>query len=294
MNWCKNLKGKLKLDEPLKKYTTFKIGGPAKYFIEPKDADDLKTSVNLAKNHKLPLLVIGGGSNLLISDKGINGLVIKLNSPYFKKLFFNNNICMAGAGCLLSQVIKNSGERCLSGLEFLIGIPGTVGGALVMNAGIAQKSIADCVEDVTVMDYNGKVKALNKKEIKFGYRQSSLSKYIILNARLKLIRKKKQKEIEAKIKDYLDERKKKQELRLPSAGCVFKNPSVCSAGRLIDLCGLKGRRIGDACVSVKHANFIVNLGQAKSTDVLSLLELITEEVKNKFNVILEPEIKIWK
>lgn len=293
MNWCKSLKGKIRLDEPLENHTTFKIGGPAKYFIEPKDLDDLKTLVNLARNHKFPLLVIGRGSNLLVSDKGIDGIVIKLNSPYFKKLLFKNDICIAGAGCLLSEVIKNSGERCLSGLEFLIGVPGTVGGALVMNAGIAQRSIADYVEDITVMDYNGNIKALSKKEIKFGYRQSGLAKYIVLNSRFKFTRKKKQ-EIKLAIEDYLDERKQKQELHLPSAGCVFKNPAKSYAGRLIDLCGLKGRRIGDACISVKHANFIVNLGKARARDVLSLMGLISEEVKNKFNVILEPEIKIWK
>lgn len=293
MNWCKSLKGKIRLDEPLADHTTFKIGGPAKYFIEPKDLDDLNRLVDLTRSRKMPFLVIGRGSNLLVSDKGVNGLVVKLNSPYFKKISFKNNICIAGAGCTLSEVIKNSVEHHLSGLEFLIGVPGTVGGALVMNAGTAQKSIADYVEEVTVMDYNGNIKALNKKEIKFGYRQSGLSKYIVLNSRFKFTGKKKQ-EIELTIEDYLDERKQKQELRLPSAGCIFKNPSKSYAGRLIDLCGLKGRRVGDACICVKHANFIVNLGNARASDVLSLMGLISEEVKNKFNVVLEPEIKIWK
>ncbi len=293
MNWYKSLKGKIILGEPLADHTTFRIGGPAEYFIEPEDADDLNRLVNLTKKHKSPFLVIGRGSNLLVSDKGVTGLVVRLNSPYFRKISFRDDVCIAGAGCTLSEVIKNSARRGLSGIEFLSGVPGTVGGALVMNAGITQKSIADYVEEVTVMDYNGDIKALNKQEIKFGYRQSGLSKYIVLSGRFKFTGSKKQ-EIELAIEDYLDGRKQKQELHLPSAGCVFKNPAESYAGRLIDLCGLKGKRVGDAGISVKHANFIVNLGKARASDVLSLMGLISEEVKNKFNVILEPEIKIWK
>jgi UDP-N-acetylmuramate dehydrogenase len=293
MNWYKSLRGKVRLAEPLQDHTTFKIGGPARYLVEPKDPDDLRTLVDLTRSRKMPFLVIGRGSNLLVSDKGIDGIVIKLNSPYFRRLFFKNGICSAGAGCLLAEVIRNSGEHSLSGLEFLIGVPGTVGGALAMNAGVAQKSIADYVEEVTVMDYNGNIKTLNKKQVKFGYRRSGLAKYIVLNSRFKFTRKKKQ-EIRLAIEDYLDERRHKQELSLPSAGCVFKNPPESYAGRLIDLCGLKGKRVGDACVSARHANFIVNLGNARARDVLSLMGLISQEVKNKFNVLLEPEIKIWK
>ncbi len=312
MNWLKNLKpvkktlsscigrgafnrvkGVIREDEPLCGYTTFKIGGPAKYFVEPQDSDDLKLLVKLAGKYKLPIFVIGAGSNLLVSDNVINGVVIKLNSQNFKKLAFDNDEVIAGSGCLLSQVIKNSQMRCLSDMEFLAGIPGTVGGALIMNAGISGKNISDLVEDVTVMDYNGVIKNLTRSKIKFGYRSSNLSKYIILNARLRL-RVNRQAQIKSAIKNYFDDRKDKQELSLPSAGCVFKNHhSMGPAGRLIDLCGLKGKRIGGACVSEKHANFIVNKGNASAADVLALMEIVREKVKSKFKITLKTEIKIW-
>lgn len=288
------IKGVIKKNVPLKNYTTFKIGGPAKYFVEPEDWEDLKLLLESAKKNKIPALIIGAGSNLLVSDKGIDGLVIKLDSANFKKTFFDNNILKAASGCLLGQVIKDSQKRCLSDMEFLTGIPGTVGGALVMNAGISGKNIGDLVEDVTIMDYNGNIKTLTRSKMKFDYRGSGLSKYIVLNASFRLS-KNRQAEIQSVIRNYQTIRKDKQELSLPSAGCVFKNPHAMEpAGRLIDLCGLKGRRIGDACVSEKHANFIVNMGHARASDVSMLMELVKEKVKNKFRIILKPEIKIWK
>lgn len=304
MNWQKGLisakeaifngiKGKISKGEPLKRHTTFRIGGPAEYFVEPGDIDSLRSLVKSARVYKIPILIIGSGSNLLVSDRGINGLVIKFSSPDFKKVFFCRGTLITDAGCLLSQVINYSQRHCLSGMEFLTGIPGTVGGALVMNAGIPDKNIGDLVEDIAVMDYNGKLKTLSGREIKFGYRNSSLSKYIVLSARLRLKRKHQEK-IKTAIGKYLDSRKNKQELFLPSAGCVFKNHRTRGpAGRLIDLCGLKGRRIGDACVSEKHANFIVNIGHASAADVSALMGLIKEEVKNRFKITLKPEIKIW-
>lgn len=288
------VKGVIKKDEQLSGYTTFKIGGPARYFVEPLDLDDLKLVVKSAKKYKIPILIIGSGSNLLVSDRGINGAVIKLNSPNFKKLSFDNNVVIVGAGCLLSQVVKNSQKRGLSGAEFLVGIPGTAGGALVMNAGISGKNISDLVEEVTVMDYNGSVKVLTKSKIKFDYRSSDLSNYIVLNTSLRLSINS-QARIKSIIKNYFDNRKDKQELSLPSAGCVFKNHhSMGPAGRLIDLCGLKGKRIGGACVSEKHANFIVNMGKASARDVSALIKTVKEKVRDKFKITLEPEIKIWK
>lgn len=304
MNWQKGLicakeaifsgiKGKISKGEPLKRHTTFRIGGPAKYFVEPLDIDSLRLLVKSARVYKIPILIIGCGSNLLVSDSGVNGLVIKFSSPSFKKIFFCRGTFIAGAGCLLGQVINYSQRHCLSGMEFLTGIPGTVGGALVMNAGIPHKNIGDLVEDIVVMDYNGKLKALSAREIKFGYRNSNLSKYIVLSARLRLKRKNPE-EIKTAIGKYLDSRKNKQELFLPSAGCVFKNHRTRGpAGKLIDMCGLKGRRIGDACVSEKHANFIVNIGHASAADVSALMGLIKKEVKNRFKITLKPEIKIW-
>lgn len=294
MSLWKNLKCNVKISVPLERYTTFKIGGPAEYFIEPKDALDLKAALTLARLNNLPVLVIGAGSNLLVSDKGINGLVIKLSSAYFKKIRFSDTSIIAGAGCSLARVIADSQKLSLSSLEFLAGIPGTVGGSLVGNAGIAGKNIGDLVEDITLMDYNGIIRKLKKDDVEFGYRYSNITDCVVLDASFKCVKKEKE-EIRADIKRYLDGRKKKQDISLPSAGCVFKNPlSTHSAGRLIDLCGLKGQRIGDACVSDKHANFIVNMGSAKSEDVAALMGLIRQRVEDKFSVSLEPEIKLWK
>ena len=192
MNWWKKLKGKVRFLEPLAKHTTFKIGGPAEFFIEPEDITDLKLLLNLVKRYKIPVFLIGGGSNILINDKGIRGAVLHLNSPYFKRFIFKNNRLEAGSGVMLSRMVLKTYKRGLSGVEFLSGIPGTLGGALVMNAGAWGRNIGDLVEEVNVMDYNGNIKSLGKKKIKFGYRQSSLEKFIILSACLKLTKKSKE------------------------------------------------------------------------------------------------------
>ncbi|MBI5144753.1 MAG: UDP-N-acetylmuramate dehydrogenase [Candidatus Omnitrophica bacterium] len=287
------IKGKVKLAEPLKRHTTFKIGGRVRFFIEPRDTADLKLLLILRKRYKIPLLVIGGGSNILAGDRGMDCAVIRLSSPYFKKISFQDNRLEAGAGNFLQRLISCAQKQGLSGLEFLAGIPGTLGGALAMNAGAWERNIADLVEKVTVMDYNGKVKAFTKKYLQFGYRQSNLAKYIILKARLKLDRREK-KEITRQIDRYISQRKNTQELSGYSAGCIFKNPEGYSAGRLIDLCGLKGKRIGRAYISPRHANFILHKGKACAKDVLKLMGLAKRQVKDKFNLRLEPEIKIWK
>lgn len=293
MNWWKNLKGRVSHSVPLSKLTTFKIGGPVRFFIEPKDIADLKLLFRLNARNKIPVLVIGAGSNILAADKGLNAIVIKLDSVFFKKISVSNNTLTVGAGCLNGQVIRFCKEHGLSGLEFLSGIPGTLGGALAMNAGLPDKNIGDLVVDVTVMDYRGRIKILRKKQIKFGYRESSLAGYVILSARLKFFKKDKAK-IDAEIGEYLKARANNQDLRRPSAGCIFKNHVMFPAGKLIDQCGLKMKKIGSACISEKHANFIVNNGGAKARDVLGLIKLVRREVKNKFNITLEPEIKIWK
>jgi len=289
----KAIKGKVRFKEPLKKHTTFKIGGPARFFIEPKDTRDLKLLISYARVHKIPILVIGGGSNILVSDKGVGAMVLKLNAPSFKKVSFDNNYLTAGCAVPLKQLIRIAAKRCLSGVEFLVGIPGTLGGALIMNAGAGCENIGHLVEDVRVLDYRGEVKVLEKKQIRFGYRKSNLAKYIILGAKIKL-RKKSKKQINGAIKRNLEYRRLTQERAFPNAGCIFKNPLRESAGQLIDSCGLKGTRCKDAFVSLRHANFILNRGQASSDDVLKLMELIKKRVRQKFNINLEPEIKIWQ
>lgn len=301
MNWPKHLKARVRQREPLKKHTSFRIGGPAKFFIEPHGLSSLKFLLSILKRYNVPPLLIGSGSNLLVNDKGVDAAVLHLSSPYFRRIVFKGGFLEAGAGVMLSRVISEAKRRGLSGAEFLAGIPGTVGGALAMNAGISEvhssqltvHSVGDLVGKVRIMDHNGNIRILDKKQIKFGYRKSSLAKYIILSARLRLVKKNKE-EIENKIKGYIFRRRSTQDLKHYSAGCVFKNPEGESAGKLIDLCGLKGRGIGRAKVSFKHANFIINTGGATARDVLRLMSLIRKRVREKFNIDLEPEIKIWQ
>lgn len=292
MNCWKSLKGKVKFREPLKRHTTFKVGGKAEVFIEPRDKDDLKSALRLAKEHGLAVFILGRGSNILAADKGIKGAVLKLSAPFFKRTTFKNNRLYAGSGALLAGIISSCLKRGLSGTEFLSGIPGTLGGALAMNAGTAGRDIGSLVRKVEVMDYRGNTRSLGSKEIKFAYRKSSLAPGIILGAELQL-KKEKPAGIRKRINDCLKRRRLTQDLSWPSAGCVFKNPRGDFAGRLIDACGLKGRRSGGARVSLRHANFIINTGNARATDILKLIEGIKKEVHSRFGVVLEPEIKIW-
>lgn len=295
MNWLRLLKAKVKFKEPLKKHTTFKVGGACDYFIEPRDVDDLKLLIKSLKRDKIPFRVLGLGSNTLVCDKGVKGAVIHLSSPYFKKISVKNNFVNAGAGSHLNKLISLAAKKGLAGLEFLSCIPGTVGGALIMNAGRAGEfsGFGGLVESVTIIDCRGNIRILKKEDLKFGYRRSNLSKYIILFVRIKLKKKNKTK-IRENISGYIRYRKNSQDLSRPSAGCIFKNPPADSAGRLIDLCGLKEKRIGDAVVSGKHANFIVNDGNAKALDILNLMDLIRKEVKKNFNLNLKPEVEIWQ
>ncbi|MFA5411008.1 MAG: UDP-N-acetylmuramate dehydrogenase [Candidatus Omnitrophota bacterium] len=293
MNWQKSLRGRVRFNQPLKKHTTFKVGGPARLFIEPRDCADLKLLLSMLKRYKITPLVIGRGSNILASDAGLNRAVIRLSSPFFNRLELKDSCIEAGAGNLLNRVVGFARKHGLSGPEFLAGIPGTVGGALAMNAGAWGKNISGLVQKVTIMDYRGNTRTLKKKDIRFVYRSSSLAKYIILSCRIKGLKKDKR-AIEKTIRGYLNSRRMSQDLSGPSAGSVFKNPQGKSAGRLIDLCGLKGKKIGDACISRKHANFIINQGNAQAADILRLMGLIKKRVKDKFRINLQPEIKIWQ
>jgi UDP-N-acetylmuramate dehydrogenase len=293
MRWPTVLNKNIKTRVNLAKYTSFKIGGRAKFFFEPKNIPSLQKALLYAKAAKLKVFILGAGSNILISDSGVNGLVIKLSNQNFK-FFFNKGACItAGSGLKLNQLIRFAQSKGLSGLEFLVGIPGTLGGALAGNAGAWGKSIGQLVKEVTVLDYHGKLKKLSADKLKFAYRKSNLGKYIIFSAKFKLSAANKD-EIAFWLKDYILKRKKNQNNRQPNAGCIFKNPNKNSAGFLIDACGLKGKAKGQALVSGRHANFILNSGKAKSSDVLALMKLIQVNVKKRFNVVLEPEIKIWK
>jgi UDP-N-acetylmuramate dehydrogenase len=294
MIWPEGLSKKIKTKTNLAGYTSFKIGGQAEYFFEPKNLKSLQEALVFAKQAGLRVYILGSGSNILVSDSGLAGLVIRLNNQDFKKCSTQGSFILAGSGLKLNALISFSKEMNLSGLEFLAGIPGTLGGCLMGNAGAWGKAIGELVSQVGVLEYNGKLKILGSSQLKFAYRESNLNKYIIIWAKLKLFTQKK-KIIAKKINQYLLRRKQSQGNNFPNAGCIFKNPKQgCSSGRLIDLCGLKGKARGKAIISNLHANFILNTGNAKRGDVLSLMDLMQKKVKERFKINLEPEIKIWK
>jgi UDP-N-acetylmuramate dehydrogenase len=277
----------------LSAHTTFRIGGPAQYWVEPEDAAQLSELLSWCKRNKMPVRVIGAGSNILAVDKGVRGVVVRLHSSFFTSISSVGRFCLTGAGAPLCKLIDYCTLHGLSGVEFLSGIPGTVGGALAGNAGTKDKSFGDLVEFVIVMDYNGKVRKLSAADLDFSYRHSSLMNCVVLQACLKLIKKDKTK-IRAAIARYVNLRRKTQGKSWRSAGCCFKNPAGDSAGRLIDACGMKGARSGSAVVSGMHANFILNDGNAAASDVLALMRRIRSNVKKRFGIRLEPEIKIWQ
>ena len=281
----------------LKDFTTFKIGGPAKSFLRPADISRLRRVIKNSRERGEKVLVLGAGSNILADDRGVDAVVIKLDAKCFQGINNYGEIVEVGAGKPLSRLLAYCAQKGLSGAEFLAGIPGTVGGALAMNAGISlnkgKLAIGDLVERVLVLDYNNNLKVLERAKLKFGYRQSNLAKYVILGASFKLFPREPG-FVKSKLSEYLSLRKAAQDWAWPNAGCVFKNPENDSAGRLIDSCGLKGRRIGGAQVSRKHANFILNVEHASSRDVLVLMREIKKTVKIKHKIILKNEIKIWK
>jgi len=294
-------------DVSLKNYTTFKIGGKAKYFFIAKTKEDLFCAITAAKKLKLPFFVLGGGSNLLVSDKGYEGLVINFKFSVFS---FQKNKIIVGAGTRLGELVNASAERRLTGLEWASGIPGTVGGAVFGNAGAFQKSMKDVVKEVEVLDTKDlRFKIYDFKKCQFGYRNSIFKhkKNLIILSIIFKLKKGKKSEIKKRIKEYLNYKKERQPFDYPSAGSIFKNPSGFSVGelgeeskfssssfaaaRLIEKCGLKGKRIGQAKISEKHANFIVNLGNARAKDVKELIDLVKKEVKKKFKINLEEEIR---
>jgi len=287
----------LKRNVFLEKCTTFRIGGLAKYFFIAKTEEDLILAIKLAKKFSLPFFILGGGSNLLIADKGFKGLVIKIQNS---KLIVKNEglkikiFCEAGAS-LLKLVLKSL-QKEVTGLEWAIGIPGTLGGAIYGNAGAFGSCIAEVIKTIRVLEIQNskfKIKNFSKKECKFGYRESIFKKnknLVILSAILQLKKEKKEK-IKKKIKEYLNYRKKTQPLNFPSIGSVFKNPLSFSAGDLIERTGLKGKRIGKIRISEKHANFIVNLGGGKAKEAVRLINLIKRKVKEKFGIALKEEIQ---
>ena len=279
------------LNEPMKKHTTFKIGGPADVFVKVNDTEELKFVLNLAKNENLPINIIGNGSNVLVKDKGIRGIVLKLNFNEIIKE--DKDILNIGAGVLLSKLARFAMEEELTGIEFASGIPGSFGGAIYMNSGAYGNEIADKIILTTYIDENLEIKTITKEEQEFSYRKSIFQKnnWIILGGKIKLEKGNKE-EIKRKIEEYSKTRKEKQPLNMPNAGSIFKRGEGFITAKLIDECGLKGYQIGDAQISTLHAGFIVNKGNATAKDILKLIEYTQEKVKEKFNVNIEPEIRI--
>jgi len=282
----------IKYDEPLKNHTSLRIGGPADLFYSPNNIEDLKKVVSISKKYNIPFRVIGNGSNLLILDSGIRGLVINLNKG-FKKIVFSDKIVKVGAGASLVYLSKIALSRELSGLEFACNVPGALGGAIINNASFKGNCMADVVQDVTFLTRENKIERISKSNLNFNYRECNLKgkSVIILEATL-LLKKGKKEEIESRIRENIEIRKTKQPLDKFSAGSIFKNPQGYYAGELAEKVGAKGLSKGKAQVSPKHANFIINNGGASAGDILYLIEEIEKRVKRNFGVKLEREIEI--
>lgn len=287
--------GDVRFMEPMMKHTSLRIGGPADLFVIPRNIPSLKNILVVLKKRKIPFLALGGGTNILVRDGGIEGAVISLRS--FKKIEILSedkvNVKMhVEAGTPLQRLVNFSREKGYAGIEGLAGIPGSVGGAICGNAGAFGYEMKDVLISVSIMDDKGKIKSLKKEDIDFGYKRSSISSTDLLLSAEIILKKDKKEHVSAKIEDFLKKKWETQPSLEPSAGCVFKNPPKLSAGRLIDEAGCKGMRIGKIEVSSIHANFFTNKGKAKASDFIRLMENIAQKVKEKFGVILEPEIRI--
>ena len=283
------IRGKVLFDEPLKKHTTFRIGGPARIWAEPIDLKDVKSITSFAIDGSIPLEVIGNGSNLLVHDMGLNRIAISLSAPHFKRAKTEKGSMRVGAGLHISKMLEYCCQKGLGGLERLAGIPGTIGGALAMNGG----DIGSNIEEVRAITRSGRERIFKRKDISFGYRKSDLEGFIIVEAKLS-VKQSTSADVRVLCKKHLDEKRTTQDLRSLSAGCIFKNPEDIdlSAGELVESLGFKGARCGGALVSEKHANFIVNSDGASFGDVMELIEMIRDKAKEERSVNLELEVKI--
>ena len=292
MNIFRDLEEIVETDYPLAKRTWFGLGGPVDYFIRPKTVEQLKEVARRCNENNIRIYVMGFGSNLLISDEGLRAAVIKLEAEQFTQIEFEGEEVTAWAGVELSKLVLTCVEKGLSGIEALTGIPGSVGGAVKMNAGGNFGDFGAAVETVTLMDGDGNVFEKSKPELAFDYRRTNITAKFILNARLKL-NSADSEQIMRTVKENWIYKKNNQPLNTRNSGCIFKNPRGGSAGALIDRAGLKGIKVGGAMVSEKHANFIVAEEGCKSRDVMRLIEAVKQRVKEQFDIELELEIEIW-
>ena len=281
-------------NEDMKKHTTFKIGGPAECFIKIKTKEELKEILNIAKENKIPVTILGNGSNILVLDGGIKGITLTIQIEYIDiKQNGEKYKINVGGGYKLSKLAQICLKNEISGFEELSGIPGTIGGAVSMNAGAHGKEMKDIVEKIKCIDINGKEKEFSNEEANFEYRKSIFkgNSYIVTEVVLKL-EKGKHDEIKAKMDEYSQYRKTKQPIEYPSAGSTFKRGKDYITAKLIDDAGLKGYSIGDAVVSTKHSGFVINKGNASAKDVLDLVKYIKDTIEEKFNKQIELEIEV--
>ena len=286
------MRGRVLLREPMARHTTFRIGGPADVFVQPLDIDDLTAAIRFGREKGLPMKVVGNGSNLLVGDKGMRGLVVRL-APNFSDIEWREEGAVVGAGARLGRLVQEAAEVGLSGLESTVGIPGTLGGALATNAGTDTGAIGDLIVGATVFDGNGEIQQWTAVQFAYRYRYSSVSstRTTVVSAQLRL-RPAPPEEIRAKIERLRRKRASRQPLRAWSAGSVFKNPRGVAAGKVLDRAGAKGLRVSDAQVSRKHANFLVNRGQATAGDMRELIARAHSLALRRYGIDLEPEIEI--
>ncbi|CAH2214846.1 UDP-N-acetylmuramate dehydrogenase [Tepidibacter aestuarii] len=280
------------VDEPMKNHTSFKIGGPADFLVTPTDENQLKEIIKYIKKENIPYFLMGNGSNLLVRDGGIRGIVVKIAQNY-NKFEINENIIKAQSGILLSTLAKHIAKNCYKGFEFASGIPGTLGGAIAMNAGAYGGEMKDVVSSVKVLNQQGEIVEISNEAMEFGYRTSLVTKenLIVLEVTLSL-EKGNYEDIKNILDDLTVKRTTKQPLNVPSAGSTFKRPEGYYAGKLIEDSGLKGVRLKGAQVSDKHSGFVINAGGATAQDIIELIEFIKKTVYDKFKVELNEEVKI--
>lgn len=286
-----SIKGPVYHKEPMSKYTSWRIGGPADLLIKPRDEEDLRRALVYARQHDLPVTVIGNGTNLLVADGGVRGMVIKIG-PGLADINVRGHMIHAGAGAPLPLLARKAMQAGLAGFEFLAGIPGTVGGALIMNAGANGCAVGERVRQVTAFDYAGNYLTFDAHQLTFSYRHSCLAKRNVIVVGVVLEGKPDRvEEIKQRMEHYLDRRRQTQPLEHPNAGSVFKNPPGDSAGRLIEMAGCKEMRVGNIQVSPRHANFIVNLGGGTAGEVLEIIKRVQNIVEQKCGVKLVMEVQ---
>ena len=281
---------RIRQDEPMKNHTTFRVGGPARYFVSPANASELAAVLDACRRDGSTWFILGNGSNLLVGDKGYRGVIIRLGGE-FNTLKTEGTLLTAGASVLLSAVAREAMENGLTGMEFASGIPGSIGGGVKMNAGAYDGEMRQIVESVQVMYKDGSILDLDNETMEFGYRNSVIKNrpYVVLQVSLRL-QPGNREEILARMNELAARRKEKQPLEFASAGSTFKRPEGYFAGKLIMDSGLRGARIGGAQISEKHCGFVINDGTATAADIAELIQEVSETVKEKFGVTLEPEV----